>query len=106
VSSPTGGPFDEVGYGVITLPPSVTTRRPSDANDHASAPVRLAHRGPLVPAYHWLELSELPMIRSFDPLLQEVLLRKTDEPASKLKLRSSLPMLMLFEISLEPGLRL
>src|SRR4029450_667809 len=78
--------------------------------DHARAPEKLAHREPLVPMKNWLELSELPTIRSLVPLLKrhDVLLRKTEVPPSKLKFRlpESLSMLRLLEIVIEPRLRL
>jgi hypothetical protein len=89
-------------------PPSVTARRPSEAKDQPRAPLKPAQREPFVPDQNWLVASELPMIRSLVPLplRHEVLFRNTEVPASKLKLRSVLSMLRLFEMVIEPGLLL
>ena len=68
----------------------------------------MEQRVPFVPDQNWLELSELPMMRSFVPLplRQDTLLRNTEVPASNEKLRSVLSMLMLLEMVIEPGLLL
>src|SRR5690606_33156711 len=92
--------------GSTCVPPNVTTRAPSESKNQSMPPSYWEQRDPSDPDHHWFPPASSPMIRSFDPLSHEVLSRKTEEPSSKLKLRSSLPIEALPVIVIEPGFEL